>query len=349
MKKALMILTLMMLFLISCGTKDTEDGKAADTDTAQETAKEGNIKVAVIYSTGGLGDNSYNDATKRGLEKAKSELGITYDEYEPKDPNTEAENKLREYAEAGEYALIVATGFTMKDALVNVAKEFPEQKFVIIDERVEGMPNVASLTFKEHEGSFLAGALAAMMSKSNVIGYVGGAEAPVIQKFEIGFEQGAKYVNPDIKFLPVYIGGTNAFNDPASAKIKAGALADQGADVIYHASGASGSGVFQAAKDRGIYAIGVDSNQDALVKGTILTSMIKKVDTAVFNSVKEVTDGKFEGKIYEYGLKEDGLGITDCEFTKDVIGQENMAKLDDIKGKIVAGEITVYPTREQIK
>ena len=344
MKKALFILTMMMLFLISCGSKST-DGEGAGAAAAENTVKDESLKVGVVYSTGGLGDNSYNDATKRGLEKAKAELGITYDEYEPKDPNTEAENKLREYAESGDYALIVATGFTMKDALVNVATEFPEQKFVIIDETIEGMPNVASLTFKEHEGSFLAGALAAMMTKSNVVGYVGGAEAPVIQKFEIGFEQGAKYVKPDIKFLPVYIGGTNAFNDPASAKVKAVALIDQGADVIYHASGASGSGVFQAAKDKGIYAIGVDSNQDALVKGTILTSMIKKVDTAVFNSVKEVADGKFEGKVYQYGLKEDGLGITDCEFTKEIIGQENLDKLDEIKGKIVAGEIVVSPTR----
>ena len=344
MKKALLILTLMMLFLISCGSKSTE-GEGTGTAAAENTANGENVKVAVVYSTGGLGDNSYNDATKRGLEKAKTELGITYDEYEPKDPNTEAENKLREFAEAGDYTLIVATGFTMKDALMNVAKEFPEQKFVIIDETIEGMPNVASLTFKEHEGSFLAGALAAMMTKSNVVGYVGGAEAPVIQKFEIGFEQGAKYVKPDVKFLPVYIGGTNAFNDPASAKIKAGALIDQGADVIYHASGASGSGVFQAAKDKGIYAIGVDSNQDGLVKGTILTSMIKKVDTAVFNSVKEVKDGKFEGKVYQYGLKEDGLGITDCEFTKEVIGQENLDKLNEIKEKIVSGEIVVSPTR----
>ena len=346
MKKILLVLTLSLLFLVSCGKKTEEAPADGTAETKTETAAPASdMKVAIVYSTGGLGDDSFNDAAKRGLEEAKAKLGITYDEYEPKDPSAEAENQLRTYAESGQYSLIIATGFSMKDALLIVAKEFPDQKFAIIDERIEGQPNVASLSFKEHEGSFLAGALAAMMSKSDVIGYVGGAESPLIQKFEVGYVQGAKYVKPDIKVIVVYVGGTNAFNDPASAKVKAGALIDQGADVIYHASGASGSGVFQAAKDKGIYAIGVDSNQDALVKGTILTSMIKKVDTAVFNSVKEVADGKFEGKVYQYGLKEDGLGITDCEFTKEIIGQENLDKLDEIKGKIVAGEIVVSPTR----
>lgn len=343
MKKILIILSLMMFFLISCGEKKNEEVETGS--IKQENVNSETVEIAVVYSTGGLGDNSYNDATKRGLEQAKEELGIVYDEYEPKDPNMEAENKLREYCEAEKYSLIVATGFTMKDALINVAKDFPEQNFVIIDERIEGMPNVASLTFKEHEGSFLAGALAAMMTKSNVVGYVGGAEAPVIQKFEIGFEQGAKYVNNEIKFLPVYIGGTNAFNDPTSAKMKTSALLDQKADVIYHASGASGSGVFQAVKDRGVYAIGVDSNQDSLIKGTILTSMIKKVDTAVLDTIKEVCGNKFEAKVYEFGVKEGGVGLTDFEFTKDIIGEENLNKLIEIRDKIVSGEIVVSPTR----
>ncbi len=347
MKKVFVICTLMLLFLVSCGEKKAAEEPKADS-VKENVKSDSNMKVAVVYSTGGLGDNSYNDATKRGLDRAKEELGIDYAGYEPKDPNTEAENKLREFAESGEYSLIIATGFTMKDAVVNVAKDFPEQKFLITDERITDMPNVASLTFKEQEGSFLAGALAAMMSKTGTVGYVGGAEAPVIQKFEIGFEQGAKYVNPQIKFLPVYIGGTNAFNDPASAKAKSEALIAQGADVIYHASGASGQGVFQAAKDKHIYAIGVDSNQDGLVKGTILTSMIKKIDTGVFDAIKEVKEDKFQGKIYELGLKEDGLELTKFEFTKDQIGEENIKKLDEIKQKIINGEIVVKATRDQV-
>ena len=346
MKKILLVLTLSLLFLVSCGKKTEEAPKdgAAETKT-ETTAPAGDMKVAIVYSTGGLGDDSFNDAAKRGLEEAKAKLGITYDEYEPKDPSAEAENQLRTYAESGQYNLIIATGFSMKDALLNVAKEFPDQKFAIIDERIEGQPNVASLSFKEHEGSFLAGALAAMMSKSNVIGYVGGAESPLIQKFEVGYVQGAKYVKPDIKVLVVYVGGTNAFNDPTSAKARAEALISQGADVIYHAAGASGKGVFQAAKEKGVYAIGVDSNQDGLAEGVILTSMLKRVDTAVFNIINETKDGKFEGKIYEYGMKEGGVGLTDFKFTKEKIGEENIKKLEEIQKKIADGEIEIKSTK----
>ncbi|MBP9478940.1 MAG: BMP family ABC transporter substrate-binding protein [Sebaldella sp.] len=346
MKKILLVLTLSILFLVSCGKKDTaKDAPKEETKTEGKAEANSNMKVAIVYSTGGLGDDSFNDAARRGLDKAKAELGITFDEYEPKDPNTEAENQLRTFAESGEYSLIIATGFSMKDALLNVAKEFPDQKFAIIDERIEGYKNIASLSFKEHEGSFLVGALAAMMTKSNTVAFVGGAEAPLIQKFEAGFKQGALYVNPEIKVLSVYVGGTNAFNDPTSAKARTEALISQGADVIYHAAGASGKGVFQAAKEKGVYAIGVDSNQDGIVQGVILTSMIKKVDTAVFDLTKQVQENKFEGKIYEYGLKEDGVGTTDFKYTKDKIGEENIKKLEDIKKKIEDGEIQVKSTR----
>ena len=346
MKKILLVLTLSLLFLVSCGKKTEEAPADGTAETKTETAAPASdMKVAIVYSTGGLGDDSFNDAAKRGLEEAKAKLGITYDEYEPKDPSAEAENQLRTYAESGQYSLIIATGFSMKDALLIVAKEFPDQKFAIIDERIEGQPNVASLSFKEHEGSFLAGALAAMMSKSDVIGYVGGAESPLIQKFEVGYVQGAKYVKPDIKVIVVYVGGTNAFNDPTSAKARTEAIISQGADVIYHAAGASGKGVFQAAKEKGVYAIGVDSNQDGLAEGVILTSMLKRVDTAVFNIINETKDGKFEAKIYQYGMKEGAVGLTDLKFTKEKIGEENIKKLEEIQKKIADGEIEIKSTR----
>ena len=344
MKKILLFLTLSLLFLISCGKTDTAKDETGGETKTEASAEKSNVKVAIVYSVGGLGDHSFNDAAQRGLEKAKNELGIEYVGYEPKDPTSEAEGQLRTYAESGEYDLIIATGFMMKDALVTVAGEFPEQKFAITDERVPELSNVASLTFKEHEGSFLAGALAAMMTKTDTVGFVGGAEAPLIQKFEAGYQQGAKYVKPDIKVLAVYIGGTNAFHDPASAKSRTEAIAGQGADVVYHASGSSGQGMFQAAKDKGIYAIGVDSNQDALFPGTILTSMLKKVDVAVYDLVKNVKEDKFEGKVYEFGVKEGGVGLTDFEFTKDKIGEENIKKLEEIKEKISNGEIVVSPT-----
>ena len=231
----------------------------------------------------------------------------------------------------------------MKDAVTAVATAFPDQKFAIVDEQVD-LPNVASLKFKEHEGSFLVGALAAMMSKTNTVGFVGALELPVIQKFQAGFEQGAKYVNPNIKTLSVYLGGANPFNDPASAKAKTETLIQQGADVIYHAAGGSGNGMFQAVKEKGVFAIGVDSNQDDIIPGFVLTSMLKNVDTAIFNTVKSVLDGKFEAKVQEFGINENGVGTTDFKLTKDKIGEENIKKLEQIKEDIKAGKIQVKPT-----
>ena len=301
--------------------------------------------MAVVYSTGGKGDKSFNDATFRGLQKAQKELGITFKEYEPKDPATEAKNALTQFAESGEFDLIIAVGYTMKDSLVAVAQTFPDQKFAIIDETVNGLPNVASILFKEQEGSFLVGALAGMMDKTGTIGFVGANESELINRFYAGYEQGAKYVKPEIKVLPVYIGGNNAFNDQASAKAKTETLVQQGADVIYHAAGASGLGVFQAVKEKNIYGIGVDSDQDGLYPGTILTSMLKYVDNATFDVIKAAVEGKFEPKVQTFGIKENGVGTTNFEFTKDKIGEENLKKLEQIKQDIKDGKIVVKASR----
>lgn len=333
MRKILALFTTLitMFAVVSCGGSKTETAPAA------EKGK----KIAIVFSTGGLGDKSFNDSANAGLQRAAKELGISYDYYEPKDASAEAQNQLSNYAEKGEYDLIIAVGFTMKDSTIAVAKEFPNQKFAIIDEVIEGMDNVASLMFKEQEGSFLTGALAAMMTKSNVIGFVGGVEAPVIQRFESGYVQGAKYVNPDIKVLSVFINGSNPFNDPVAAKALTETLVQSKADIIYHASGASGAGVFQAAKEKGVYAIGVDSNQDDVEKGVVLTSMLKRVDNAVFDEVKETIEGNFKPGIKYFGLKENGVGTTDFEFTKDIIGQEKINKLSELSKDIVDGKIKV--------
>ena len=330
------ILAIFVLFVACGGSKPA---------TGEQKAGSGDVKksVAIVYSTGGKGDKSFNDAAFRGLEQAKKELGITFKEYEPKDVTAEARDILSQFAESGEFEIIIGVGFTMKDSVISVAEAFPNQKFAIIDEEVN-LPNVASLKFKEHEGSFLVGSLAAMMSKTGTIGFVGAMESPIIQKFHAGYEQGAKYVNPNIKIASVYIGGANAFNDPASAKTKTETLIQQGADVVYHAAGASGAGLFQSAKEKNIYAIGVDSNQDDIVPGLVLTSMMKYVDIAVFDIVKEVTDGKFEARIQEFGIKENGVGTTDFEFTKDKIGEENIKKLNQIKEEIKNGKVVVKPT-----
>ena len=342
MKKILTIFSIIatLVLIVACG-----GSKPAEGEQKSEASASGNAKksVAIVYSTGGKGDKSFNDAAFRGLERAKSELGITFSEYEPKDAAAETKDILTQYAESGEYELIIAVGFNLKDSLTATAEAFPNQKFAIIDEEVK-LPNVTSLKFKEHEGSFLVGALAAMMSKTGTVGFIGGMELPVIKKFEAGFVQGAKYVNPNIKTVSVYIGGASAFNDPDSARTKTETLIQQGADVVYHAAGGSGAGMFEAAKEKGIYAIGVDSNQDGIAPGVILTSMMKYVDVAVFNTVQAVLDGKFEGKVQEFGIKENGVGTTQFEFTKDKIGEENIKKLETIKQEIKDGKITVTPT-----
>jgi len=329
MKKLfLLMLAMATLFLTACGGKET-----SETETA---ATEETLNVGIVLSVGGLGDKSFNDSAYRGLEMAQEELGINFRYVEPASP-AEDEQYLREFAE-NDFDLIVGVGFLMKDALAQVAADFPEVKFALIDETVE-LPNVSSLLFAEDEGSFLVGALAAMMSETGAVGFVGGMEVPLIQKFQRGFENGAKYVNEDIKSLVLYTSGPNPFNDPVRGKENALSLIKQGADVVYHAAGGTGVGVIAAAKQAGVWAIGVDSNQDAVEEGTVLTSMVKNVDIAVYNTVKDTLAGEFKPGINVLGVAEGGVGTSDFEFTREAIGEEKLAELEVIKEKIINGEI----------
>ncbi|CAM3099672.1 BMP family lipoprotein [Streptobacillus ratti] len=332
MKKLFGIFTVLLtfIFVLSCGAK-------TENSSADQPAK----KIAIVYSTGGKGDKSFNDSSFRGMEKAKAELGIEFSEYEPKDPSVEAKNQLTEYAQTGEYELIIGVGYTMKESVEAVAAEYPNQKFALIDDVIEGKDNVASLMFREQEGAFLTGALAAMMTKTNVLGFVGAVEAPVIHRFATGFIQGARHVNPDITILSAYINGSNPFNDPVAGKQLSESLIAQNTDIVMHAAGASGAGVFKAAQEKNVYAIGVDSNQDAEAPGIILTSMVKNVDVAVFETIKAVLEGNFKSGVQYFGIAEDGVGITELEFTKDLIGQENIDKLDALKNEIKEGKIKV--------
>ena len=325
------LLMLTMLLLVACGGKTEEKAPAAKAETS-------GLKVGIVLSTGGLGDKSFNDSAYRGLEKAKAELGVDFKYVEPASPS-EDEQFLREYADAG-YDLIIATGFQMTKAAEKVAKDYPNIKFAMIDDVINAT-NVKSLIFKENEGSFLAGAAAAMASKTGVIGFVGGIEVPLIQKFEKGYNEGAKYVNPNIKVINIYVGGQNPFNDPVKGKEIALSEIKQGADVIYQAAGGTGIGIIDAAKESKVFAIGVDSNQDDVAPGTVLTSMLKNVDVAVFETVKAVKEGTFKPGIQEFGVKENGVGLTDFKNTKDAIGEENIKKLDAIKADISFGKIIV--------
>jgi basic membrane protein A len=338
MKKILALLAMLALLLTACGGKK-EEAKATEPAKAEATADTGKkLQVGIVLSIGGLGDKSFNDSAYRGLEMAQKDLGIEFKAVEPASTSEDEEN-LRKFAEKG-FDLVIGTGFLMKDALEKVAKDYPDVKFALIDE-TSTLPNVSSLVFSEDEGSFLVGALAAMMSKTGSVGFVGGMESPLIRKFQTGYKNGAKYVNKDIKVGVLYTSGNNPFNDPVRGKENALSLIKQGADVVYHAAGGTGIGVIEAAKEAKVYAIGVDGNQDGLAQGTVLTSMLKNVDTAVYQTIKDVQAGTFKGGEHRFGLVDNGVGITDLQYTKDVIGAEKIAKLEEIKKGIVEGKISV--------
>ncbi|MGL5578171.1 MAG: BMP family lipoprotein [Fusobacteriaceae bacterium] len=331
MKKLLSsLMVLSTLLLTACGSKDSSKIESKNNKEA--------LKVGIVLSTGGLGDKSFNDSAYRGLEMAKKEFEIDFKYVEPAS-SAEDEQFLREFAEAN-YDLVIATGFQMTDATNKVAGEYPNIKFAMIDTAVE-QPNTKNLLFREDEGSFLVGAVAAMMSKTGTIGFVGGVDVPQIQKFQKGYEQGAKYINPNMKVISVSVGGINPFNDPLKGKEIAISQIKQGADVVYHAAGATGIGVIEGARELGKYAIGVDSDQDDVAPGVVLTSMVKNVDVAVYDTVKSVVEGSFQPGNNVFGVAENGVGITDLRNTKDIIGAENISRLQEIIVKIKSGEIVV--------
>jgi basic membrane protein A len=298
------------------------------------------FKPAVIFDTGGKFDKSFNEAAYNGAEKFKKETGVAYAEFEITN-ESQREQSLRKLAQRGA-TVIVATGFAQAPALKTVAAEFPKVKFVIIDDVVD-LPNVQSVVFKEHEGSFLVGVLAAMASKTGKVGFVGGMDIPLIRKFACGYVQGVKYVNAQDEVFQNMTGTTgDAWNDPTKGGELARSQFDRGADVVYAAAGGTGLGVYQAAKDAGKLAIGVDSNQNYIQPGTMLTSMMKRVDLATYNAFKTAQDGTWKPGLQELGLKEEGVGWALDDFNKPLITADMQAKVEAAKKDIVSGSIKVH-------
>jgi len=298
------------------------------------------FKPAVIFDTGGKFDKSFNEAAYNGAEKFKKESGVSYAEFEITN-ESQREQSLRKLAQRGA-TVIVATGFAQAPALKTVAAEFPKVKFVIIDDVVD-LPNVQSVVFKEHEGSFLVGVLAAMASKTGKVGFVGGMDIPLIRKFACGYVQGVKYVNPQAEVFQNMTGTTgDAWNDPTKGGELARSQFDRGADVVYAAAGGTGLGVYQAAKDAGKLAIGVDSNQNYIQPGTMLTSMMKRVDLATYNAFKTAQDGTWKPGLQELGLKEEGVGWALDDNNKPLITADMQAKVEAAKKDIVSGSIKVH-------
>jgi basic membrane protein A len=317
------------------------------------------IHVGIVFDIGGKDDRSFNAAAWAGVKCAelgtlpdgktscgKPALDIVLRDVEPGNP-TSIEPAMRAFAERG-YDLIIGVGFAQAPIMELVAKDYPRLQFAIID-GVSELPNVASLVFKEHEGSYLVGVLAAKTTKTNVLGFVGGMDIPLIHRFEKGYEEGAKSVNPNIQIVQNYVGVTDqAWNNPGKGKELSLAQIGKGADVIFTAAGNSGLGAFDAVEQYGKvngrathFVIGVDSNQNMVKPGYVLTSMVKRVDNAVYDIVKLVTEHKFEAGFHVFGLESDGVGYVIDPYNKDLISPEAIQAAEDAKKKIIAGQIKV--------
>lgn len=297
------------------------------------------LKVGLVLDRGGKDDKSFNSAAYLGASKAEKDFKIELKFVEATDTNA-LETLHRAFARKN-FDLIIGIGFAQAEAVKKVSAQFPKIKFVLVDGEINA-PNVRSLIFEDHEGSFLVGSAAALKAKSGKIGFVGGMDIPLIRRFQMGYEAGAKQVNPKAQVITNYIGVTGeAWNNPAKAKELALAQISQGAEVIFVAAGASGTGVFDAVEEKKKLAIGVDSNQNWLKPGFILTSMLKRVDIAVYNTIQDTQNGKYTAGAVHYGLKDKGVDYALDNYNEKLLTPELSAKLDDYKSQIIAGKIKV--------
>jgi basic membrane protein A len=324
---------------------------------AQQPAGPEKLKIGIVYDVGGRGDLSFNDMAYAGLQRAQQEFGdrIETRDLEPTAGGENREELLRLLAGEG-YGLIFGIGFLFTDSIQRVAQEFTNVKFGLVDGFVPDLTetsNVVCLLFNEHEGSFLVGAAAALKSSTNVIGFVGGMRIPLIEKFEAGYIAGARYVKPTIRVLSDYAGTTGeAFRDPVKGRELALAQYDRRADIIYHASGGTGIGVFEAAVRRNRLAIGVDADQSLTVaeaqRSQILTSMLKRVDVAVYETIKAFVEGQYQGGYRSFGLADDGVGYAENDYNRQMIA-DIKPRLEELKQQIVAGQIKVPQSRAELE
>lgn len=297
------------------------------------------VQPALLYDLGGKFDKSFNEASFNGAEKFKAETGISYVEFEVSNAS-QRDQALRRFAEDGRNPIVMA-GFAWSEALDKVATDYPDLKFAIIDMVVE-KPNVKSIVFKEHEGSYLVGVMAALASTSKKVGFVGGMDVPLIRKFGCGYVGGAKAAGAT-EVIQNMTGDTPAaWNDPTKGGEITKTQISQGADVVYAAAGGTGVGVLQAAADAGKLGIGVDSNQNGLQPGKVLTSMLKRVDVAVYNAFMDAKNDKFEGGINNLGLKEGGVDYAMDDNNKALVTDEMKAAVEKAKADIIAGTVQVH-------
>ncbi len=324
---------LFVAFAVSACTKaPVAPGASAPAASSQK------VKIGIVLDKGGKDDKSFNGAAFAGATLAEKELGIDLKVVESADDNA-FEPSLRAFAER-EYPLVIGIGFAQVDALKKIAPQFPKTHFAIVDGTVDS-PNTASLHFDEHEGSFLVGYLAGLVSKTKKIGFIGGMDVPLIRRFQMGYEAGAKAADPKIQIVTNYAGvNSSAWTNPGRGKELALDQYSQKVDVIFAAAGATGIGVFDAAEEKSAYVIGVDSNQDALKPGRVLTSMLKRVDTAVYQIIKDQIAQKFSPGPHSFGLKDKGIDYSVDDSNKKLI-EPYQEKLEAMKTKIMKGEVKV--------
>jgi basic membrane protein A len=308
--------------------------------------------AALIIAQGGLGDQSYNDLAYAGFKRALKETGIDGKPVESKDVVAQAADILRRAADA-DFGLVVDLEYSHGDPMVEVAKDYPDTTFAILNQVQKG-DNIVSVLFQEQEGSYLAGLLAGQVTTDTsikginaqpIIGVIGGTKSAGIDKFIAGFIEGARAANPKVEVKVAY---SNNFGDPALGQQMAKAMFEDGADIIYQVAGGTGIGIIQAAKESGHYAIGVDGDQDGLAPGNVLTSMIKRTDVAVENVVKSYAKGdKLGGKTVAFGLKEDGVGLSEMKYTRSMIPAAYLQKVDQAKADIISGKVKVWNVVDQ--
>jgi basic membrane protein A and related proteins len=362
--KLMATLLAIALLVAACGGGDGDEteSEAAGSEPAAEGSEDAgasesaggadasDVQAAMVTDVGGLGDNSFNDSANAGLERAESEMGATINVLESSAP-TDYVNNLTQLGQ-NQFSPVFAVGFLMTDALTEVAPQFPDQSFAIIDSVVDE-PNVASILFREEQGSYLVGVVAGLMTQEDtdytssddqIVGFLGGLEGPLIKKFEAGYTAGVESVCAECEVLVEYAGTTpDAFNDPAAGQEIALRMNDDGADIIYHASGATGAGMFEAATERQFFGIGVDSDQAALFPDApVLTSMLKRVDNAVFQTVEAYANDEFPGgEVQTFGLEEQGIDLAPFGEFDDMVPQEVKDAVEQARADLTGGAVEV--------
>ncbi len=335
----------LFFFFILFGCSGQNKGKKVS-----EHSSGGKLQAGLVFDVGGRGDKSFNDSAYNGLEIAKAKHGITFLYIEPQGEGADREAALRQMAVDPDIGLIIGVGLLFSEDITAIASEFPDKKFVCIDyirqPKAVIPANLQGIIFEEKKGSFLAGALAGLVTKTNTVGFIGGMESSVIKKFEQGFIDGARSVNPGVRIISGYIGMTgSAFADPSKGRELALGQYGRGADIIYQAAGASGLGVIEAARESKALVICTDRDQESEAPGFVLSSMTKAVDRAVLKTVESVLNGSFKGGgVTVFGLADRYTDYVYNEKNASLIGSKNHEQLEDIRKKIVAGEIVVDET-----